>query len=98
MIGAPMEVADSLKKWSDAIANFMGNLRRNLPLGLEAQASITAMAQLVDQLIDERRKHPTDDLLSTLIKAEEEGKALTKQEMISIVIICSSPDMKLRRA
>jgi len=37
------------------------------------------------QIIEERRKHPGDDLLSVLIKAEETGDKLSTEEMISLV-------------
>ncbi|WP_344870706.1 cytochrome P450 [Allokutzneria multivorans] len=37
------------------------------------------------ELIDYRRRHPGEDLLSRLVRAEEDGEALTSQELLSTV-------------
>jgi cytochrome P450 len=45
-------------------------------------------------LIDERRQHPGDDLISNLIAAEQEGDRLTTREMVSLIqgIIAAGTD------
>lgn len=46
------------------------------------------------ELINERRQHPGEDLLSTLIAAEEEGERLSTDELVSLVqgIIAAGTD------
>lgn len=40
---------------------------------------------LIDECIAERRQAPQDDILSALIHAEEEGKRLSREELLSLV-------------
>jgi len=40
----------------------------------------------VDELLDERRRSPRDNLLSALIAAEEAGELLTDAELQSMVV------------
>lgn len=45
------------------------------------------MGEYMSGLIAERRKHPTDDLLSGLIDARDRGDALTEDEMVATAIL-----------
>ena len=47
----------------------------------EAIAGVPAGLDLLNELIDEKRKNPSDDFLSTLITAEEDGDKLSNWEM-----------------
>jgi cytochrome P450 len=40
---------------------------------------------MLHELIEERRRHPADDMLSDLIRAEEEGQRLRRDELVSLV-------------
>lgn len=44
------------------------------------------MTSFLQQLIDERRRSPADDLLSALIQAEESGATLTPEEIVFTII------------
>src|SRR5207237_8742215 len=61
-------------------------LRTVVALGRVAQA-LVSVRQDVDALVSERRAHPTEDLLSALITAEEEGRRLTGDELRSTCIL-----------
>ncbi len=41
--------------------------------------------RLIDECIAERRRAPQDDILSALIHAEEEGKRLSREELLALV-------------
>lgn len=44
-----------------------------------------AGARLLMRIVEERRKHPGDDLLSSFIQAQEEGDRLSSGELVSLV-------------
>jgi cytochrome P450 len=46
-----------------------------------------ALAELMNDLAETRRKQPTDDLTSALLNAEIEGGALTQQELASFFVL-----------
>lgn len=84
MIGFPLEDIPQLKIWSEAWAHpFAGNLSeadeiRVAELGVEFQHYIK------DQ-IDQRRRAPQEDILTTLTQAKlSEGRALSDDEIIHI--------------
>jgi cytochrome P450 len=55
---------------------------------LDAAAAATKqVVALFDDLVAERRTHPTDDLLSELIHVEEQGDQLTHEELLSTVML-----------
>jgi cytochrome P450 len=52
-----------------------------------AAAAARAISERFEELIADRRAHPTDDLLSELIHVEEEGDQLTHDELLSTIIL-----------
>jgi cytochrome P450 len=52
-----------------------------------AEAATKEMRARLDELIVERRTHPTDDLLSQLVHVEEEGDRLSHDELLSTVML-----------
>ena len=86
LLGVPEDRADDLLRWSNAMVA-MYQARRTPQI--EA-AAITASAEFADFMrgyISVRRKTPTDDLISTLIAAEEDGERLTTDELITTCIL-----------
>jgi cytochrome P450 len=81
LLGAPPEDWADFADWAEDIfklANFDCNLIE------EADSVMTAWAQLdayVDEMINERRKKLTDDLLSELIRAEDHGDRISADEL-----------------
>ncbi|MDA8562813.1 cytochrome P450 [Mariniblastus sp.] len=45
------------------------------------------ISKFVRQLINEKRKHPGDDILTGLIEAQEEGDRLTEDELVAMVFL-----------
>jgi cytochrome P450 len=90
IIGIPAEDRAQFKAWSDqAVANlgvaFMSGfdperMRRQLALFEEMSGYLVPLAE-------ERRRHPREDLLSGLVRAEHEGSRLSHEEMISMVVL-----------
>ncbi|WP_322893532.1 MULTISPECIES: cytochrome P450 [unclassified Yoonia] len=86
LLGVPEDRADDLLRWSNAMVA-MYQARRTPEI--EA-AAITASAEFADFMrgyIAIRRKTPAEDLISTLIAAEEDGEKLTTDELITTCIL-----------
>jgi cytochrome P450 len=81
LLGIPAEDRPSLRAWSDDAAKLMGATH-----GASAIRARTANDAVVNleryflRLIAERRRRPGDDLLSLLIRGEEEGR-MTSEEL-----------------
>lgn len=85
LLGVPSRDRHQIKRWSDILF---------LPYNLEAYADIeqqkgSAMKEFSEYLyplVLEKRKHPVDDILSDLVKAELEGEQLTDEEVVMSAI------------
>jgi len=85
VMGAPLEDAPRLQEWSNLIQ------RQFDPPSLmnERDAIERACAEFYDwagALIERRRDEPGDDLISTLIAAEQEGDRLSDVECMNLVL------------
>ena len=82
LLGVPVADRDRFTVWTaDATHGLAGD---QAPPDVQKRAIEAAMGLggYFTALIDERRKHLTDDLLSVLIRAEEEGDRLSATELI----------------
>jgi cytochrome P450 len=83
LLGLPRSDRHLLKKWSDALAAFLGALRTTPEQIGAALAGVVEMEAYFREAIAARRRRPTDDLLTTLISAEDSGAILSEQELVS---------------
>ena len=82
MLGVPSADRERFTQWT-AVATHL--LRGSYLAGEEharVEAALSGFAAYFQALIDERRKHLGDDLMSTLIRAEETGDQLSPQELL----------------
>ena len=86
MLGLPEADFDRLRAWSDALAPFFSG-RIDAPSIGNATVAIAELETYFGSLIAERRKRPGDDLVSSLIAAEEEGRILDDQELCSTCVM-----------
>ncbi|RUZ62571.1 cytochrome P450 [Mesorhizobium sp. M7A.F.Ca.CA.002.06.1.1] len=86
MLGVPVDMGPQLLDWShQMVAMYMHGRTR----AIEETAN-RAAGEFADFLrfhVTERRKNPGDDLLSLLISAQEDGKKLSEDEMVSSAIL-----------
>ncbi|QKG84489.1 cytochrome P450 [Kroppenstedtia pulmonis] len=86
MLGIPERDHDQFREWTSAIFDSSNNPEKMK----EAQENTRAFIRYLQVLIEERRQDPSDDLISALVHAEEEGDMLTEKELyatISLLII-----------
>jgi len=76
MLGVPVSDRDDFRRWSDAVVEAAEANEADL---FRAIGEFFAYLQA---RIDERRKRPTDDLLSVLIQAEVDGDRLTEGDVL----------------
>ena len=83
LLGLPREDRHRLKHWSSLLAALIGTGRPTLA---EVEGGLTAILELeayFRPLLARRRAQPGDDLVSALVRAEEQGNLLTEQEVLS---------------
>ncbi len=86
LLGVPDAMAPQFLAWSHAMVSMYMASRTRAHEDAAAQASTDFTAYLNDY-IDSRRKTPSDDLISRLIAAEEDGEKLSTPELITTCIL-----------
>ena len=86
LLGVPEEDATRLLDWSHRMVAMYQASRTRATEDSAAAASAAFTAYLRDY-IDDRRKTPSDDLISSLIAAEEDGTKLSTDELIGTCIL-----------
>jgi cytochrome P450 len=69
--------------WSDDILAFQGVNKPTVEILERAQEALLLLRAYLAELIVERRRRPWNDLLGTLVAAEEGGDRLTEEELIN---------------
>ena len=83
MLGIPSDDQREFQIWSDDLADFFGNSTPNLESARRAQNSLISLTEYFRALLPERREHKGDDLVSLLLRVEEEGEVLTGEELLA---------------
>ncbi|MEL6681384.1 MAG: cytochrome P450 [Pseudomonadota bacterium] len=86
LLGVPEERADDLLRWSNAMVA-MYQAKRTLQIEAEAITATNEFTAFMRGYIAKRQKSPTDDLISTLIAAREDGQKLSDDELITTCIL-----------
>ncbi|MFT6452876.1 MAG: unspecific monooxygenase [Halocynthiibacter sp.] len=86
LLGVPEAMAPQLLQWSAAMVG-MYQARRSREMEEAAAAAATAFCDFLRSYVEERRSAPSDDLISHLIAAEEDGEKLSTDELISTCIL-----------
>ena len=86
LLGVPESISDDLLKWSNAMVGmYMAN--RTPEAEQRAVAATQSFVAFLHDYIGQRRQDPRDDLITSLIAAEEAGEKLTTDELISTCIL-----------
>jgi cytochrome P450 len=84
VMGAPLEDAPRLHEWANLIQGQFDPIKVATELPALERASVEFQDYALELLRD-RRGDPRDDLISTLIAAEEEGDRLSEEECVNLV-------------
>jgi cytochrome P450 len=86
LLGVPATMSPQLLAWShDMVAMYQA--RRDRAIEDRAVAATLAFSEFMRGYIAERRKAPGQDLLSELIRAEEQGSRLSEDELVTTAIL-----------
>lgn len=86
LLGVPGDMAQQLLAWShDMVAMYQA--RRNRAVEDTAVKATVEFSDFMRDYITRRRKDPRDDLLSELIRAEEQGQKLSEEELVTTAIL-----------
>ena len=81
LLGVPRDRLPEVKQWSDEMMLFIGSSRGVDDKYGRARHGARSMAELFRELIDQRRTHPRDDVLTRMISTELDGETLTEDEL-----------------
>lgn len=86
LLGVPEAMSDDLLRWSNAMVG-MYMAGRNRDREDRAIAATESFVSFMRGYVEARRKDPRDDLITSLIAAEEGGEKLTTDELITTCIL-----------
>lgn len=80
MVGVPEEDLDEFKRLAHAVTQPLSptNMHKLLP-------PLREFSAYIQELAEQRRAEPREDLLSLLVQAEEDGDKLTHDELVSMI-------------
>ena len=83
MMGVPVADRGRFTEWTSAATHLLAAAFAPSEVVEQGRAAVVALREYFDDLIAERRKHLSEDILSGLIRAEEEGDRLSPSELLS---------------
>ncbi|TYL46302.1 cytochrome P450 [Nocardioides sp. BGMRC 2183] len=84
LMGVPSSDRDHVRRLADLLVHREAGVRDVPPAGMEAAIE---MFGYLDDLVTERRRNPTEDLTSALLRAEIDGDNLRDHEVIAFLLL-----------
>jgi cytochrome P450 len=85
LLGLPADDRARFREWSDVLVTHAG--LRDAQAVAALVPALEAVAAYLRRLFAAKQRAPGDDLISRLLRAQDEGEALTEDEMISQVLL-----------
>ncbi|WP_342431584.1 cytochrome P450 [Neobacillus sp. FSL H8-0543] len=87
MLGLPDKDRDQLKRWSDDLLMLVFGAVKDSDRHERGQKGMRQLAEYLADQVEDRIKHPKDDLISSLVEAKENGDVLNKDEIIATLTL-----------
>ena len=87
MLGVPSADWPQLTVWSTDFAQVLGNFQHDPEHAHRVIRSLEEMVAYFQAAIQEHRIHPRNDLISTLLDAEQDGDRLSEEEVVANTIV-----------
>jgi cytochrome P450 len=86
LLAMPTENQVEVREWSQSLTQALEPIASADDYAAAAVA-VEKMANFVTQVIEDRRRHLGDDLLSAMIQAEEAGDRMSTEELVAMVVL-----------
>jgi cytochrome P450 len=87
MLGVPPEDREQFNRWSSYFGRLLGGGDLSLEGVFEAVSEVSDFLDYFRTIIRARRAAPKDDLMQAMIEAEEQGDALSEEELLGNCIL-----------
>jgi cytochrome P450 len=87
LLGVPLEDVGLLKRWSDDLGSFVLASRLSPDKYSRANAAIREMNGYFGDLVEARRRNPTEDVASAMVAAQERGDFLSRDELVAACVL-----------
>ncbi|HEX4819280.1 MAG TPA: cytochrome P450 [Acidimicrobiales bacterium] len=87
LLGVPVEDRHQMEGWSSDASRLLDFSMIDEETAMKGMVAAMQFINYFNGLFEARRAEPQDDLLTELIKAEEEGDKLSEEELRSIVLL-----------
>jgi cytochrome P450 len=84
LMGVPHADRDQVRAWADGVMHRDEGVTDVPPAAIEASLNLIVYYQ---EMVAERRRHPTDDLTTALLEAEIDGDRLTDDEILGFMFL-----------
>src|SRR5487761_964200 len=85
VLGAPPRDAEQLHEWSGWVQKQF-DIRALASEPARIERAVGELYEYVETLLERRRREPSDDLITALLAAEDEGTKLTHEECVDLVL------------
>ncbi|MET0416710.1 MAG: cytochrome P450 [Actinoplanes sp.] len=85
LLGVPAADHDIFSAWSSDIGLIFA-LATGGDTTARVERAVAGLDGYIDTLIDDKTKHPADDLISTMVAAWQEDQAVTREEMRNLLV------------
>jgi cytochrome P450 len=87
LLGLPYDARDSIEEWAWDFSRAGDPMSATPEIIARGNAAAQQFHDFFDRVIEERRSHPGDDIISALVTAEEDGGRLSHEEAISTLVL-----------
>ena len=84
LLGVPEEHVAVFGAWADALSPVFGFMDGEQIK--DAQSALVELVEYVAVLVEQRHDDPGDDLITALVRAEEDGDRLQREEVVTMVV------------
>lgn len=86
IMGVPPPERHLIKKWTDDLLSFQGVNRPSEEDLTRGQNALSEIRPYIHEMIEKRRRQPTQDLMSKFVAAESQGERVSEAELINTCV------------